>query len=62
MTRRRPSSLALPQSKRLDLWRTSMHQAGFMTHRSYFQTIGAGGTGTAAGFGTLGGRPAGGRR
>src|SRR5438874_9947505 len=24
------------------------HQAGFMTHRTYFQTVGAGGTGSAA--------------
>jgi hypothetical protein len=38
------------------------HQAGFMTHQNYFQTHGNGGTGGAAGFGTAGRRPAGGRR
>jgi hypothetical protein len=31
------------------------HQAGFMTHTSYFQTLGTGGAGgTGAGFGTMG--------
>src|SRR5579872_6408864 len=37
------------------------HQAGFMTHRTYFQTLGAGGSGAAgAGFATVGGGGGGG--
>ncbi len=38
------------------------HQAGFMTHRAYFQTVATGAAGgTAGGFGTVG-RSTGGRR